>query len=70
MYTLSFWKTRLFIVALALSHQKPARTVGEPFTAYVTGEVTQVSRMKIVLPKFLETSFGYRGSRPSAPGTH
>ena len=28
-----------------LLHQEPARTVGDPFTAYVPGEVTQVSRM-------------------------
>ena len=26
-------------------HQEPARTVGDPFTAYVPGEVTQVSGM-------------------------
>ena len=57
------------LLSFDLSHQEPAGTVGEPFTAYVSGEVTQESRTTIVHPKFLEKSFGYCGSRPSAPGT-
>ena len=34
----------------------PARTVGDPFTAYVKEEVTQVSRITDVNPKLLEKS--------------
>ena len=54
MYTLSFWKSHLGNVAVDFLHQKPARIVGDPFTAYVPGVVTQVSRMTNVHPKFLE----------------
>ena len=43
-------------VGVDLLHQEPARTVGVPFTAYVPGEVTQVSRMIDVHPKILEKS--------------
>ena len=43
-------------VEVDLLHQEPARTVGDPFTAYVPGEVTQVSRMTDVHPKFLDKS--------------
>ena len=56
-------------MAVDLLHQEPARTVGDPFAAYVPGEVTQVSRMTNVHPKFLEKSPRYRGSRPFAPRT-
>ena len=52
-----------------LLHQEPARTMGNPFSAYVPGEVTQVSRMTDLHPKFLDKLPGYRGSRLSAPGT-
>ena len=69
MYTPSSWKSHLVIVAVDLLHQEPARTVGDPFNAYVLGEVTQVSRMANIHPKVLEKSPGYRGSRPSAAGT-
>ena len=43
--------------------------MGDPFTAYVPGEVIQVLKMTNVHPVFLGRSHGYRGSRPSAPGT-
>ena len=56
MYTLSFWKSHLSSVGVDLVHQEPARTVGDQFTAYVFGKVTQVSRMTDVHPKFLEKS--------------
>ena len=56
MYTTSCWRKYLGIVVLDLLHQEPARTVGDPFKAYVPGEVTQVSRMSNVHPKFLEKS--------------
>ena len=68
-YMLSFWRSHLSIVAVDLLPQEPARTVGDPFTAYVPGEVTEVSRMTDVHPKFLEESFWYSSSRPSSPGT-
>ena len=45
MYTLSSWRSHLGIVAVDLLHQEPSRTVGDPFIAYVPGDVTQVSRM-------------------------
>ena len=45
MYTLSSWKSYLGSVGVDLLHQKSARTVGDLFTAYVPGEVIQVSRM-------------------------
>ena len=41
------------IVAVDFLHQEPARTVGDPFTAYVE-KVAQVSRMTDVHPKFLD----------------
>ena len=69
MYTISSWRSHLAIVAVDLLHQKPARTVKDIFTAYVSGEVTRVSRMTNVHPKFLEKSPEYRGSRLSAPKT-
>ena len=56
------------LLAVDFSHQEPARTMENPFTAYVSEEVTQVSRMTIVHSKFLEKLSGYRGSRFSAPG--
>ena len=56
MYTLSSWKSHLGIVAVDILHQESARTVGDTFVAYVNGEVTQVSRMTDVHPKFLEKS--------------
>ena len=58
MYTLSYWKSHLGIVEVDLLHQEPARTERDPFTAYVAIEVTQVSRMTILHPKFLEKSPG------------
>ena len=54
MYTLSFMRSYLDRVGVDLLHQEPARTVGEPFTAYVTVEVTRLSRMTNVNPEFLE----------------
>ena len=56
MYTLSSWKSHLGSAKVNLLNQKPARTVWDPFTAYVLGEVTQLSRMTDVHPKFLEKS--------------
>ena len=46
----------LGIVAVSFLRQKPARTMGDTLTAYVPREVTQVSRMTNVHPKFLEKS--------------
>ena len=69
MYTLSTWKSRLVSVVVDLLYLEPARTVGDPFTAYVPEEVNQVSRMTNVHPKFLEKSPGCCGCRPSAPET-
>ena len=68
MYTLSSWRSHLGSVGVDLLHQEPARTVGDPFIAYVPGEVTQVSRMTNVRSKFLEKSPGYRDSRPVTLG--
>ena len=68
MYILSSWTSQLGSVVVKLLHQDTARTMREPFTAYVPGEVTQVSRMTNVHPKFLEKSLMYRGCRPFAPG--
>ena len=45
MYTLTYWKSHLGSVGVDLLHQEPDRTVGDPFSAYVPGEVTQVSRI-------------------------
>ena len=56
MYTLSYWKSHLGSVGVDFLHQNPARTEGDPFTAYVSEEVTQVSRMTNVQPNFLEKS--------------
>ena len=39
-------------------HQDPARTVGDPYKAYVPGEVTQVSRITNVHPYFLQSQLG------------
>ena len=63
------WGSLLVIVTVDLLHQKPARSVGDPFTAYVSGEVTQVSKMTNAYPYFQEKSPRYRGSRPFAAGT-
>ena len=49
-----FLDNYLGIVAVSFLHQEPARTVEDPFTAYVPGEVTQVSRMTDLHPEFLE----------------
>ena len=49
-----FLWNHLGIVAVDFLHQEPARTVVDPFTAYVPGEVTQVSRMTNVHFKFRE----------------
>ena len=69
MYTVSSWRRHLSIVAVDLLHQQSATTVGDPFTAYVPGEVIRVSRMTNVHLKFLEKSPRYRGSRLFAPET-
>ena len=69
MYTLSSWRCHLGIVGVELLPQEPARIVEDPFTAYVPGENTKVSRMTNVHPKYLEKSPRYRGSRPFAAGT-
>ena len=58
MYTLSSWKSHLGSVGVDLLHQEPSRTVGDPFTAYVPGEVDQISRMTDVHDNFLEKSPG------------
>ena len=54
MYTLSSWRSHLGSVGVDLVHQEQAKTVGDPFTSYVSGEVSQVSRMTNVHPKSLE----------------
>ena len=69
MYSLISWRSHLGCMGFYLLHHESARTVGDPFTACVPAEVTQVSRMTNVHPKFLEKSTGFRGSRPFAPGT-
>ena len=69
MYTLCSWRSHLGSAGLDFLHQVPARTVGDLFTAYVTGEVTQVSRINDVHPKFLEKSPRLRGIRLFALGT-
>ena len=56
MYTLRYWRSHLGSVEVYLLHQEPAGTVGETFTAYFPEEVTQVSAMTNVHPKFLEKS--------------
>ena len=56
MYTISSWRSHLAIVAVDLLHQKPAITVKDISTAFVTGEVTQLSRMTNVHPKILKKS--------------
>ena len=53
---LKFLENHLGIVAVSFPNQEPARTVGDPFTDYVPGEVTQVSRMTDLHSKFLEKS--------------
>ena len=58
MYTLTSWGSHLGIEAVDLLHQKPARTVKDTITAYVPGEVSQVSRMTNVHPMYLEKSPG------------
>ena len=67
MYTLCSWRSHLGRVGVELLHQEPARTVEDPFTDSVPGEVTHVLRMTNVHPKFLEKLPGYCGSRPSTP---
>ena len=69
MYILSPWRSHLGTVIIDLLYQEPARSVGDPFAVYVPGEVTQVSEITNVHPKFLQKSPGYRGNRPSSPGT-
>ena len=59
MYTLSSWRSRLVRVVVDLLHLEPARIVEDPFRAYVSGEVTQVSKITDVHPKFLQKSPGY-----------
>ena len=54
MYTLSSWRSHLGSVRVDLFHQEQDKTVGDPFTAYVSGDVTQVSRMTNKTPKSLE----------------
>ena len=54
MYTLSSWRNHLGGVGVVFLPPEPARTVVDPFTAYVPGEVTQLSRMTDVHPKFQE----------------
>ena len=51
MYILSFWSRHLGSVVVDLLQQEHARTVGDPFTAYVPAEVTDVSWMTKVHPK-------------------
>ena len=68
MYTLSSWGSHLGSVRVDFLHQEAARTEGDPFTAFVPGEVTQVSKMTNVHSKFLEKSPRKRGSRLFAPG--
>ena len=70
MYSLRSRRSHLGSMEVDLSHQKLTRSVGDPFIAYVPEEVTQLSRMTDVHPKFLEKSSGYRRGRPFAPGTH
>ena len=53
MYTLSSRRSHLGTVGVDLFPKEPARTVGDPFTAYVE-KVAQVSRMTDVHPKFLD----------------
>ena len=67
MYTLSSWRSHLGIMAVDLLHQGLARIVGDPFTAYDTGEITQLWRMTDVYPEFLEKSPRSGGSQPSEP---
>ena len=59
MYTLSSWRSRLVRVVVDLLHLEPVRIVEDPFRAYVSGEVTQVSKITDVHPKFLQKSPGY-----------
>ena len=54
MYTLNSWRRHLSSMAVDLLDQKLARKQGAPHTAYVSGKVTQVSRMTNVHPKFLD----------------
>ena len=54
MYTLSSWRRHLGRPVVDILHQEPARTVGNPLTANVSGDVAQVSRMTNVTPKFME----------------
>ena len=56
MYTLRSWRSHLGSVALDLLQQEHARAVGDLFTAYVSGEVTEVSKLTKVHPKLLEKS--------------
>ena len=50
MYTLSSWRSHLDIVPVDLRHQEPARNERDPFTVYVPGDNTQVSRMNNLHP--------------------
>ena len=58
MSTLSSCRRDLGIVAVDFLHQKPARTVGDPFKAYVPGEVTEVSRITSVYLSFWRCHLG------------
>ena len=50
MYTLNCWESHLGIVAIDFLEQAPARIVVGPITAYVSGKVTQVSKMTDLHP--------------------
>ena len=58
MYTLSSWRINLGSVGVVLLHQNHARTVVYPCTAYVPGEITQVSRMTNVPVKSCMSHLG------------
>ena len=58
MYTLNSWRSHLGSVGVDLLHHEPARTVGDPFAAYVNREVTQVSRMTNVPVSFWRSHLG------------
>ena len=69
MYPRNSWRRHVGRVGVEFLNQETDTSVGDPITAYVPGEVTHVSWMTDVHPKFLEKSPVYRGSRLSAPGT-
>ena len=61
MYTLRSWRSHLGSVGDALLHQEPARTVADPLTAFIPGEVTQVSRINNVPVSFWKSHMGIVG---------